>query len=851
MNQAVQLMARGLQDTWLSGNPQVSFYRSMYKRYVQFGSSIEQFVVPDNGKIVINAKSDLLGYTYLTAHDTATGTLVPDVNWSNIISTVDLNIGNQIIATHDIVYINTIQKALEADTYSSRSQTNTFQPLGFFFDKQALPIVALRYTDVKINITWVSDAVSKQYVYKCWAHCIRLADEERQFFSTATHRLLIPQMQRVRVTQEPNFHGPLKYIAAPCINYANVYFSSAIPPPAITNLTVSGARENTVDLAWTAAPGATSYSITSSPATTTQTTSNPSSYTFTGLSPATAYTFTVTSVNMFTPGGSATSSSITTTPAAVTNLTVSGATPNTVNLAWTAASGATSYSIVSSPATTTQTTSNPSSYTFTGLSPSTAYTFTVTSVNAGGSGDSATSASITTALGPVTNLEAVSKTATTADLTWTATTGATSYSMVTSPETTTQTTSGTSYTFTGLTDATNYTVTVTSIDASGAGGSATATVFKNKLFGSAAIVNNAPGTNTALSLPGTVGNYAQINTLQASPIGNNLFIEAWVYFNSIGSTAQTIFSMGSASTEYMSIKVADAGEPEIAGPFTCSLTNGDGTVTTSSAINRSFLNNSLYYSPGDEWLRFYLPQPAQYWSSFQLQIYITKKDGTPVMSKPDFFVQAEFQRDDGNENWFNLGFVDLLPFGTTWPAGSYNTTYNWAFPLGIPAVKDRYNSTLQPSYRFRVLGGGFEGETFYDIFDLIDPNQVVLSGFYNDFRAQANQWNHIAFTWSNDSKTLSSFCNGMWVKTETQTAAAPLFSSRSGVGASFAGTATPFNGYIRNLRIVQGGYPQEGNQYNLETNPNFIPEQTFDAGNVPSYTNGGTNVYTLIPFPTP
>ena len=238
MNQAVQLLARGLQDVWLTGNPQISFYRSTFKRHTHFGSSIEQFVVPDTGKIVINTKSDLLGYTYLTAHDKATGTLVPNVDWSNIISTIDLNIGNQNIATHDIVYINTIQKALEADTYSSRSQTNTFQPLGFFFDKQALPILALRYTDVKINIMWVSAAASKQYVYKCWAHCIRLQDEERKFFSTATHRILIPQMQRVMVSNEPSFHGPLKYIAAPCINYSNVYY-----PPATSSGTVKwGAR---------------------------------------------------------------------------------------------------------------------------------------------------------------------------------------------------------------------------------------------------------------------------------------------------------------------------------------------------------------------------------------------------------------------------------------------------------------------------------------------------------------------------------------------------------------------------------------------------------------------------------
>ena len=230
MTQAVQLLARGIQDEWLSGKPQVSFYRSHFKRNVPFGSSVEQFVVPVDGKIIINAKGDLLGYTYITAHDANTGALVPNVNWSTVISSVDLVIGNQVIATHDTTYINTIQKALESETYSKRSQTNTFQPLGFFFDKQPLPIAALKYTDVKINITWVSDAVSKQYVYKCWSHCIRLSGDERMFFATQTHRILIPQMQRVLISNEPSFHGPVKYIAAPCANYSNVYYPPPKPP---------------------------------------------------------------------------------------------------------------------------------------------------------------------------------------------------------------------------------------------------------------------------------------------------------------------------------------------------------------------------------------------------------------------------------------------------------------------------------------------------------------------------------------------------------------------------------------------------------------------------------------------
>jgi len=374
------------------------------------------------------------------------------------------------------------------------------------------------------------------------------------------------------------------------------------------------------------------------------------------------------------------------------------------------------------------------------------------------------------------------------------------------------------------------------------------TTAKTITKGSAVVVNNAPGSTTAVSFPGTTGNYVQIDTSQASPSGNNIFIEAWVYFGSIGSTAQTIFSMGSASTEYMSIKVADQGGPEIAGPFTCSTNNGSLTFTASSAIGRSFTLNNMYYNPGD-WLLTYLPQPAQYWGQFRIQIYITKLAGTPAMSRPDVFVQADFEFDDGNGNWINLGTVDLLNFGVTWPAGIYNTTYTWMFPTGIPTVKDRNNPTLQPNYRFRVRGGGTIDGNFYDIVDLLNTNLAVFSGYYNDFIAQANQWNHLAFSWSDDfGGSIHSFCNGMWVRSELSST--PLFSAISSVGASNAGTATPFNGYIRDLRIIRGGYIPNGSPTNYYQNPNFVPEETFSASTLPPYVADGTIVFNLLPIPT-
>jgi len=376
----------------------------------------------------------------------------------------------------------------------------------------------------------------------------------------------------------------------------------------------------------------------------------------------------------------------------------------------------------------------------------------------------------------------------------------------------------------------------------------------NRLVGSATVVNNAPtnGSTTAVSFPGTTGSYVQIDTSQASPNSNNIFIEAWVYFGSIGSTAQTIFSMGGLSTEYMSIKVADQGGPEIAGPFTCSTNDGSSTFTASSAIGRSFSDSSLYYIPGD-WLLFYLPQPAQYWNmNFQIEIYITKKAGTPVMQwSPDFYVVADFEFDlDGFGNWAVFNTVQLLtPGGASWPAGAYNTTYTWVTG-SPPIITSRNNPTAQTTYRFRLRGGGTIDGTFYEIYDLLDPQQFVLTGNYNDFKAQANQWNHLAFSWTNDfGGSIHSFCNGMWVKSELSST--PLFSTISSVGASNTGTATPLNGYIRDLRIIRGGYPPNGSPTNYYQNPNFVPEQTFGAGTVPSYVYDGTNVFNLLPFTAP
>jgi len=86
----VQLVATGAQDTWLTGQPEVSFFRSNYKRYTHYASARERQIIqgqPTPGSISMvrfEKKGDLLSYVYLTARD-QNGAQVQNLDWSKVI----------------------------------------------------------------------------------------------------------------------------------------------------------------------------------------------------------------------------------------------------------------------------------------------------------------------------------------------------------------------------------------------------------------------------------------------------------------------------------------------------------------------------------------------------------------------------------------------------------------------------------------------------------------------------------------------------------------------------------------------------------------------------------------------
>src|SRR6056300_444741 len=221
-----QLVAVGAQDAHLVGQPEVSFFRSNYRRHTNFAQTVERQVlqgIPTNGGIStvrFERKGDLLGYAYITQRTPAALT---KAQWASRIKKVELLIGGQVIddqTSHFSQYIAPTIMAQNTSKGPDRSSTSTtrFYPLRFSFCENwqsAIPLIALQYHDVEIRITWGSALTHK---WECYAHYVYLDTDERTALSGTPQNMLITQTQRAIAsgskTQELNFNHPVKLIAA-------------------------------------------------------------------------------------------------------------------------------------------------------------------------------------------------------------------------------------------------------------------------------------------------------------------------------------------------------------------------------------------------------------------------------------------------------------------------------------------------------------------------------------------------------------------------------------------------------------------------------------------------------------
>src|SRR6056300_137180 len=240
-----QLVAVGAQDAHLVGSPEISFFRSTYKRHTNFSQTVERQVIQGNvsnngmSTVRFERKGDLLNYVYLVVNNGSTTEVVSD--WTTLISKVELLIGGQVIDEQDSTYSTLIAPTLSASSYSKSvaaglyagDSNANFYPLRFAFCENwqsALPLIALQYHDVELRITWGSTAGDSNRKWDVYANYAYLDTQEREFFASQPQNMIITQVQKATASQakiqELNFNHPVKYLAAS--NTAGVYMLSAI-----------------------------------------------------------------------------------------------------------------------------------------------------------------------------------------------------------------------------------------------------------------------------------------------------------------------------------------------------------------------------------------------------------------------------------------------------------------------------------------------------------------------------------------------------------------------------------------------------------------------------------------------
>lgn len=249
----LQLVAYGAQDVYLTGNPQITFFKVVYRRHTNFSiESIQQTFNGsfDFGKRVtcqISRNGDLLHKLILEVELPALQTLT---NTDNILSTnldryvnyvglrliqsAEIEIGGQKIDKQYSYWMYVwnelslptgkktgYQIMVGADSDMTSFKNNKlYIPLEFWFCRNvglALPLIALQYHEVKINLDIESfenctyngtayalnPTVADQKVStpisivnaSLWADYIFLDTDERRRFAQMSHEYLIEQLQ--------------------------------------------------------------------------------------------------------------------------------------------------------------------------------------------------------------------------------------------------------------------------------------------------------------------------------------------------------------------------------------------------------------------------------------------------------------------------------------------------------------------------------------------------------------------------------------------------------------------------------------------------------------------------------
>ena len=258
----MQLVAYGAQDIYLTGNPQITFFKVVYRRHTNFAvESIEQTFNGTVGfgkrlSVTISRNGDLITDCFLEI-TLKRGSVNPTFVAEAFVKTVELEIGGQKIDKHYAdwyrVHDELFRKDDEKEGYRRLvdfanyggetgewpvgSVKRFYLPLIFFFNKNpglALPLIALQYHEVKFHFDLENSTLLQTVgvdtavdpTATLWVDYIYLDTDERRRFAQVSHEYLITQLQftgdetvapsatgKSSYNVRLNFNHPVKYLA--------------------------------------------------------------------------------------------------------------------------------------------------------------------------------------------------------------------------------------------------------------------------------------------------------------------------------------------------------------------------------------------------------------------------------------------------------------------------------------------------------------------------------------------------------------------------------------------------------------------------------------------------------------
>ena len=268
----MQLVAYGAQDVYLTGNPQITFFKVVYRRHTNFSKEcIEQTFSGATGfgkrvSATLARNGDLVQEVYLkcdlSINNTDAAATDADLDHfnqdlTNLIKSAEVEVGGQKIDkqysswldiyntlfenNHDYRYVMSSGSQIPTATAavagnSSSAVQSVYIPLRFWFNRNpglALPLIALQYHEVKINIdlaaapapavAYAGAGVPEPVLNEATllVNYLYLDTDERRRFAQVSHEYLIEQVQHTgdetlsngKGKLTLNFNHPVKCLA--------------------------------------------------------------------------------------------------------------------------------------------------------------------------------------------------------------------------------------------------------------------------------------------------------------------------------------------------------------------------------------------------------------------------------------------------------------------------------------------------------------------------------------------------------------------------------------------------------------------------------------------------------------